>query len=145
MLGLRVLSVAFSGIAVVAAAAAQPARSSVSPPPWCQPSDDPFARRFLSQMLRLATSDDSGPAALRASLRNMPKADTSAVWLVTDDSLCHRASMSLDSGFYTSPHGYPLYLARVEGRYAAFPPSESTVGYWVHMDSRFHVIRVTKN
>ena len=34
--------------------------SAVAPPPWCRPTGDMLAQRFLVQMLDLATSDDSG-------------------------------------------------------------------------------------
>lgn len=116
-------------------------------PPWCRPTDDMLAQRFLAQLLDLATSNDSDWVAARRTLKHMPQVDSSSVWLVNEDSLCQRASAALDSSLYTTPHGYPLYLAHVGPRYIAFPPSDSTTGYgvWVHLDSTFKVLMWSRN
>jgi hypothetical protein len=126
-------------------AAAAP-RSASTPPPWCRDTSDLLAQRFLAQLLDLATSDEPGPVAERQSLQGMPKFDSSTVWLITDDSLCQRASAALDSGLYTSPRGYQVLLAHVGSRHVAFPPSDSTInfGYWVHLDSTFKVLMWSK-
>lgn len=126
-------------------AAAMP-RSVVALSPWCRDTSDPLAQRFLTQLLDLATSDEPGTVAARQSLQGMPKFDSSTVWLVSDDSLCQRASAALDSGLYTSPRGYQVLLAHMGARYVAFPPSDSTIsfGYWVHLDSTFKVLMWSK-
>lgn len=118
-----------------------PATSTVLSP-WCRPTDDLIARRFIAQLLDLATSDDSGSGRARRALHDMPKSDSSAVWLISADSLCRRASAALDSSLYTTPRGYQLYLAHVGSRYVAFPPSDSTMeaSLWVHLDSNFTVL-----
>lgn len=128
----------FTGAWVIA-----PSTAADTTNPWCRPTNDLTAQRFLYQMLELATSDDSGTARARVALDDMPKADSSEVWLVSDDSLCHRASAALDSSLYTTPRGCPLYLAHVAARYVAFPPSDSTMeaGIWVHLDSSFAVLK----
>lgn len=120
-----------------------PGAAAATTDPWCRPTNDLTAQRFLYHMLELATSDDSGATRARAALDDVPKSDSSEVWLVSDDSLCYRASAALDSSFYTTPRGYPLYLARVGARYVAFPPSDSTMrfGIWVHLDSSFDVLK----
>jgi hypothetical protein len=105
-----------------------------------------LAQRFLAQLLDLATSNEPDWVTARHSLQDMPPSDSSSVWLISSDSLCHRASAALDSELYTTPHGYPLYLAHVGSRYIAFPPSDSTIGFgtWVHMDSTFRVLMWSK-
>ena len=120
--------------------------ASVAPPPWCRPTGDLVAQRFMAQLLDLATSDDSGSTRARQSLDNMPQLDSSAVWMVSADSLCYRASAALDSSVYTSPRGYQVYLAHVGSRYVAFPPSDSTMkfGFWVHFDSNFVVLKLSR-
>ena len=136
LIGLMLLAVMGTWIAAPGAAAA-------TTDPWCRATDDVTAQRFLAQMLDLATSDDSGSTRARRALDEMPKSDSNAVWLVSDDSLCHRASAALDSSLYTSPRGYALYLAHVGARYIAFPPNDSTMeaGLWVHLDSSFAVLK----
>lgn len=135
----------FAGLLVLVLAGpaiATPATTAI-PFPWCRPTNNLFAQRFLAQLLDLATSDDSGSTRARRALDDMPKSDSSAIWLISADSLCHRASAALDSSLYTSPHGYQLYLAHVGSRYVAFPPSDSTMeaGLWVHLDSNFAVLK----
>jgi hypothetical protein len=100
----------------------------------------------MARLLDLATSDDSGSARARRSLDDMPKLDSSAVWMVSADSLCYRASAALDSSVYTSRRGYQVYLAHAGPRYVAFPPSDSTMhfGIWVHFDSNFVVLGLTR-
>lgn len=119
--------------------------SAVTPPPWCRSTTDDVAQRFLGKMLDLATSDEAGWARSREALDNMPKADSSQVWLVSDDSLCNLASEAADSSLYKAPRGYAVHLAHVGTRYVAFPPSDSSwhAGYLVHMDSTFSVIAVS--
>lgn len=102
--------------------AAAPSTTTNTTNSWCRPTNDLTAQRFLHQMLELATSDDSRTAQARAALDDMPEANSSEVWLVSNDSLCHRASAALDSSLYTTPRGYPLYLAHVGVLYVAFPP-----------------------
>jgi hypothetical protein len=128
---------ALATIGLYAAAFARPIT-----PPWCRPTDDILAQRFIAQLLQLATSDDSNWVAARQALQAMPKADSSAVYMIAEDSLCHLASAALDSGLYAAPHGYPVYLAHVGVRYVAFPPADSVthMGTWVHMDSTFRVL-----
>ena len=129
-------------LAVMGTWRAAPSAAAATTDPWCRPTDDLTAQRFMAQMLDLATSDDSGSTRARRALAEMPKSDSNAVWLVSDDSLCHRASAALDSSLYTSPRGYALYVAHVGARYIAFPPSDSTMeaGLWVHLDSSFAVL-----
>lgn len=143
---LYVLLIALIAVPLLSAAVRSPTATPVaSPPPWCRPTDDAFAQRFLARMMKLATSNDSDWVATRRAWDDMPQVDPSAVWLVTDDSLCQRASMALDSSYFTTPHGYPLYLAHLGSRYVAFPPSESNVGFWVQMDSTFRVLSAAMN
>lgn len=141
---LRVIVTSLLALALVGAMFTTPA-SAVTPAPWCRPTTDDVTQRFLGQMLQLATSDDSGWARSRKALDDMPKADSSQVWLVTDDSLCHLASEAADSSLYKAPRGYAVHLAHVGTRYVAFPPSDSSwhAGYLVHMDSTFSVIAVS--
>jgi hypothetical protein len=141
---LQVIASGLLALTLVGAVYTAPA-SAVTPPPWCRSTTDDVAQRFLGQMLELATSDETGWARSREALDSMPKADSSQVWLVTDDSLCHLASEAADSSLYKAPRGYAVHLAHVGTRYVAFPPSDSSwhAGYLVHMDSTFSVIAVS--
>lgn len=91
--------------------------------------------------MELATAADSDAVAMRDSLAHMPQAAPGEEFLVSNDSLCQRASAALDSGFYTTPQHYPLYLARAGARHIAFPPGHAgEFGVLVHMDSTFNVL-----
>jgi hypothetical protein len=44
----------------------------------------------------------------RRALKDMSKVDSSSVWLVSEDSLCQRASAALDSSLTTCSGFHPL-------------------------------------
>lgn len=126
---------------VAVTAEATSARSGELPPPWCRPTNDATAQRFLARVVALATATDSDAVAMRDSLSHMPQTTVGEVALVANDSLCQRASSALDTAFYTAPRHYPVYLAKAGARYIAFPPGHAgEFGTLVHMDTTFRVL-----
>lgn len=119
--------VSVAGLSILGAGAAATAHSA--PPPWCLSAADSTAvqlQRSLRDLVTTASGD-----SLRVSLE-LPLTTAEQIMFVTDDSVCHRLSLTHDSiyaGDSTVPKQQALYAVRYDGYYAAYWPGFK-VGEW---------------
>jgi CTP:molybdopterin cytidylyltransferase MocA len=142
-IGILVFATALA-CAVASTAAARrplPERARVS----CAPTDDHIAKHLHSRLQRAATSDDSVYIALRRSqLGDMPRLTPAEVQPVSDEALCDRAALAVDSAFFGGVRsGFPVYLVRMGSRYGALaktPDEEGHLHSIAFTDSSFRVL-----
>ncbi len=77
-----------------------------------------------------------------AGRRLLQLTKVSSVAWVTDEAKCLRATNSLDTAYWTAPHGGPVYMMQVGTDYAAFPADLNSGGnnLLIHLDSQFRFI-----
>jgi hypothetical protein len=115
------LAVFAAGLAAVCVVGITPARSARAATtrqatPFCLPADSHSAHiKAYLDTLFTDMSDDA--VELRDSLTS-GVVDTSQIVLVTNDSLCERASHQLDSLFQNPITNTPVYLFRIDTIYA---------------------------
>lgn len=130
-------SVAFFGLLLLSSiAAAWPSRAT-SALPNCVPSTDPDASTLSDFINKIVVLDDD-----TASRRIMKFTKVASATLVTDETKCQRAVASLDSKFWTTARGGPIYLMQVGTDYAAFPRDSHSRGnsIFIHFDSNFNIV-----
>ncbi|HEU4640856.1 MAG TPA: hypothetical protein VFS44_00285 [Gemmatimonadaceae bacterium] len=90
--------------------------------------------------MTMDTSSSAPWVEWRAAHPQLPVVPLAEIQMVSDDSLCHLASVALDSQFFDPPRAQSVYLARMGTSYATHPPG-LTMGeykYLVVFDSSFH-------
>lgn len=109
---------------------------------WCKPSSDVSAQLLLASTKQIASDTSSYWAEVRDSLASMPLTPISGIALVTDETLCLRASRMLDSALFEVPQNSPVYMVRVGQRYGIVPTvvQLGDAGLIVYADTAFVIL-----
>jgi hypothetical protein len=105
-----------------------PALRAQQPPAVCR-GDDGFAKQIAEAMRELATGTDSADVADRANFA-IPAADSSAVQIVTNSSICAQAAQAFYADVPTSVARVPVFVVAVGSVYVVGSPSVKQ-GEWL--------------
>lgn len=77
-----------------------------------------------------------------AGRRLLQMTKVSSVAWVTDEAKCLRATKSLDTAYWTAPHGGPVYMMQVGTGFAVFPADPNSGGnnLLIHLDSNYKLV-----
>lgn len=141
------------GLTVLACAASRvDARASVpgvaTAPPWCGPSTEMVADFMLQKIIMIATSQSPEDTAYRDSvLAGMPRVNAEDVRFVTDEAVCHRASLAVDTAFFEGrPENLTVYVVRAGTYFSILPKTTAPLGVYhsmLYTDSAFKAIAIT--
>lgn len=142
-----------TGLTLLACAASRgDARASMpnahTAPPWCGAATDVVADFMLQSITRTATSLSPGAAAFRDSvLGGMPRVNAEEVRFVTDEAVCHRASLAVDTAFFEGrPENLTVYVVRAGTYFSILPKTTAPLGVYhsmLYTDSSFKAIAIT--
>ena len=122
--------------------------SRSSAPPlggWCAPASDDVAEFMRNRLAMIASaSDEDGARYRREVLDDMPHVAASEVQLVSDPTVCERASAAFDAAIFKEKPARPsVYVVRMGPRYGILPKTGSALGVYhtiLFADSSFRPV-----